>query len=130
MSVFLTASIFAMEECSVSVKQSANSSKSLARWQSTGEVQDERERLLRAILLALGAAGFGLLTGITLTAAIVVLLWAHSPAAVLLILTALYAITGGFLYRRLVGLLHAWQTHSTSGEQIYKDRICLEQILA
>jgi len=119
-----------MEECSVSVRQSANSSKSLARWQSTGEVRDERERLLRAILLALGAAGFGLLTGITLTAAIVVLLWAHSPAAVLLILTALYGTTGGFLYRRLIRLLQDWQTLPASREQPDKDRICLEQILA
>jgi hypothetical protein len=34
----------------------------------TVEVQEERERLLRAILLALGVAAFGLLAGITLTA--------------------------------------------------------------
>ena len=43
------------------------------------EVQEERERLLHAILLALGVAAFGLLAGITLTAAIVIWLWAYSP---------------------------------------------------
>ena len=48
------------------------------------EVQEERERLLRAILLALGVAALGLLTGITLTGAIVVLLWGFSRAGTLL----------------------------------------------
>ena len=58
------------------------------------EVQEERERLLHAILLALGVAVFGLLAGITLTATIVVLLWLWSPVAVLLILTGLYGAGG------------------------------------
>ncbi len=43
------------------------------------EVQEERERLLRAILLALGVAAFGLLAGVALTGAIVVLFWEVSP---------------------------------------------------
>ena len=60
----------------------------------TVEVQEERERLLHAILLALGVATFGLLTGMTVTALIVVLFWASSPVLALLTLTALYAATG------------------------------------
>ena len=47
------------------------------------EIQEERERLLRAILLALGVAALGLLASLTLTGALVVLLWDVSPAAVL-----------------------------------------------
>jgi uncharacterized membrane protein YqjE len=39
------------------------------------EVQEERERLLRAILLALGVAAFALLAATALTATIAVLLW-------------------------------------------------------
>jgi hypothetical protein len=39
------------------------------------EVQEERERLLPAILLALGVAALGLLTGVALAGAIVVLFW-------------------------------------------------------
>ena len=39
------------------------------------EVQEERERLLHAIVLALGVAALGLLAGMALTGAIVVLLW-------------------------------------------------------
>lgn len=54
------------------------------------EVQEERERLLHAFLLGLGVAALGLLAALTLTAAIVVWLWACSPVAVLLALTGLY----------------------------------------
>jgi uncharacterized membrane protein YqjE len=96
----------------------------------TVEVQEERERLLHAILLALGVAAFGLLACITFTAAIVFLLWACSPLAVLLTLTVLYGGAGVFLYRRLTGLLGNWQTLPASLDQIRKDRACLEKILA
>ena len=40
-------------------------------------LQEERELLLRVLLLALGVGTFGLLVGMTLTAAIVVYLWAY-----------------------------------------------------
>ena len=96
----------------------------------TVEVQEERERLLHAFLLALGMATFGLLAGLTLTAAIVVFLWVWSPVAVLLILTGLYGVAGICLYRRLTGLLRNWQTLSASLDQLRKDRACLEKILA
>ncbi len=96
----------------------------------TVEVQEERERLLHAFLLALGVAAFGMLAGVTLTAAIVVWLWAWSHVAVLLILTALYAAAGLFLFRRLTGLLRDWQTLSASLDQLRKDRACLEKLLA
>lgn len=95
----------------------------------TVEVQEERERFLHAILLALGAAAFGLLGGLTFTAAIVVCLWSWSPLAVLLSLTALYAVAGVCLYRRLIGLLRDWQTLPASLDQLRKDRECLEKIL-
>jgi uncharacterized membrane protein YqjE len=94
------------------------------------EVQEERERLLHAILLALGVAAFGLLAGITLTAAIVVLLWPHSPAAVLLSLTGLYGVAAVCLYRRLTGILRDWRNLPATLDQLKKDRACLEQNLA
>ena len=93
------------------------------------EVEEERERLLHAILLALGAAVFGLLAGITLTAAIVVLLWSWSPVVVLLTLTGLYAAAGVCLYLRLTGLLRDWQTLTATLDQLRKDRACLEKTL-
>ena len=93
------------------------------------EVQEERERLLRAFLLALGVAAFGLLAGLTLTAAIVALLWTYSHAAVLLALTGLYGAVGLGLCRQLTGLLRDWESLSASLDQLRKDRACLERIL-
>lgn len=95
----------------------------------TVEVQEERERLLHAIVLALGVAAFGLLAGITLTAAIVVWMWAWSPVSVLLILTGLYGAAGVCLYRRLTKRLRDWQTLSATLDQLKKDRACLEKTL-
>jgi uncharacterized membrane protein YqjE len=95
----------------------------------TVEVQEGREHLLHAFLLALGVAVFGLLACMTLTAAIVVSLWAWSPLAVLLILTGLYGAAGAYLCLRLTGLLRQWQTLPASLDQLRKDRACLEKIL-
>jgi uncharacterized membrane protein YqjE len=128
-----------MENSTLNFRQLATTSKTFARRLLTigenrlelltVEVQEERERLLHAFLLALGAAAFGLLAGLTLTAAIVILLWAWSHVAVLLTLTALYAAAGICLWRRLAGLLRNWQTLSASLDQLRKDRSCLEKIL-
>lgn len=93
------------------------------------EVQEERERLLHAILLALGVAAFGLLAGVALTGAIVVLLWAYSPVAVLLTLTGLYGAAGVCLYRQLTRLLRDWQNLPATLDQLKKDRACLEENL-
>ena len=93
------------------------------------EVQEERERLLHAILLALGVAAFGLLAAIALTATIAVLLWQYSPFAVLLTLTSLYGMTAVCLYRRLTRLLRDWQNLPATLDQLRKDRACLEKNL-
>jgi uncharacterized membrane protein YqjE len=129
-----------MEESTVSFRQLGATSKTFARRLLTigenrlellaVEMQEGRERLLRAFLLALGVAAFGLLAGVTLTAAIAVLLWAWSPMAVLLVLTGIYGAAGFFLYQRLAGLLRDWQTLSATLDQLRKDRECLEKLLA
>ena len=93
------------------------------------EVQEERERLLRAILLALGVAAFGLLAGVALTGTIVVLFWGFSPVAVLLALTGLYGAAAVFLYRRLTVLLRNWKNLPATLDQLRKDRECLEKNL-
>jgi len=95
----------------------------------TVEVQEERDRLLRALLLALGAAVFGLLAGMALSALVVVLLWECSRWAALLTLTLLYVAVGFFLYNKLTALLRGWQTLPASLDQLRKDRACLEKIL-
>ena len=94
------------------------------------EVQEERERLLRAILLALGVAVFAFLAGVALTVAIVVMLWHLSPVAVLLVLTGIYAASAIYLYRRFAKLQHDWKTLPATLDQLRKDRACLERTLA
>jgi len=128
-----------MEEPTASFPQLAASAKNFTRRLLTigenrlelftVEVQEERDRLLRALLLALGAAAFGLLAGITLTALVVVLFWDCSHWAALLILTVLYGAAGAFLCRRLARLLRDWQTLPASLDQLRKDRACLGKIL-
>lgn len=93
----------------------------------TVEIQEEGGRLLFAFALALGMAAFGLMACITLTAAIVVLLWDHFPVAVLLALTVVYGACGSLLARKLTGLQRDWQMLSASLEQLRKDRGCLEE---
>ncbi len=93
------------------------------------EVQEERERLLRAILLALGVAAFGLLAGVVLTATVVVALWELSRMAALLVLTLLYGAGAFSFYLRLLRLLHDWQNLPATRDQLRKDRQCLEELL-
>jgi uncharacterized membrane protein YqjE len=93
------------------------------------EVQEERERLLHAIGLALGVGAFGLLAGIALTGAIVVLLWEISRVMALLVLTGLYGAAAVCLYRRLTRLLRDWQNLPATFDQLRKDRACLEKHL-
>jgi uncharacterized membrane protein YqjE len=91
------------------------------------EAQEERERALLAIWLALGAAAFGLLAGVALTIMIAVALWEHSPIIALLVLAALYTIAAAFFYSRLVRLQQDWQTLPGTLDQLKKDRECLEK---
>jgi uncharacterized membrane protein YqjE len=93
------------------------------------EMQEERERWVRAVLLACSVAAIGLLAGITLTAAIVIWLRA-SPAATLLVLSILYGAAAVYLWRRLARLLCDWQTFSASIDQLRKDSACLEKTLS
>ena len=91
------------------------------------EVQEERERLVLAILLALGAAALGLMAVIALTGALVVLLWPHHPAGVLFILALSYGGGAALLYRKLSGLLRDWSSFSATLDQLRKDRALLEK---
>jgi len=93
------------------------------------EVQEERERLLHALLLALGVALFALLAGMTLTATIVVCLWDYSRLAALLVLGSLYGVTAVWLYVRLTHRLNNWRMFPATFDQLRKDRADLERQL-
>lgn len=133
----VAATEFTMDPASIHAGQLVETSKRFARRLLTigenrlellmVEVQEERERLLRAILLALGVAAFGLLAGVALTGAIVVWLWELSPMVTLLALSTLYGAAAVWLYWRLMLLLRHWQNLPATLEQLRKDRACLER---
>ena len=93
------------------------------------EVEEAREHCMRFLLLAIGAAVFWLLAGITLTAAIVVWLWAPSPVLVLFILTGLYSITGIGLYWWLIKTMRSTQALAATIDQLKRDSACLKTII-
>ena len=94
------------------------------------ELQQERERLVMVILLAFAIAAFTVLAGSTLTAAVVIALWDHSPQGILLALTVLYGAGGIYFYRKMTGLLQEWQTLSASLDQFRKDTQCFAKMAA
>lgn len=94
------------------------------------EVQEERDRLLSALLLAIGAGVFSLLAGGALTALVVVALWAHSPLLVLLGLTFFHAGMAVWLVRVLLRQFREGQAFAASLEQLRKDRIWLAETFA
>jgi uncharacterized membrane protein YqjE len=96
----------------------------------TVEAQEERERLCSVLLSTLVVATFGLLAGMTLSAAIVMAAWAYSPAGALLTLTALYATAAAWLWRRLAMARLSHQAFSSTLEQLRKDRVALAEALA
>lgn len=96
----------------------------------TVEVQEERNRLLHVVFLALGIAGCGLLAGMALTTAIVLVGWAWSPLGVLLILAAGYATAAAAMCWLLARSLRHWHSFAASLDQLHKDRVCFEEILA
>ncbi len=85
------------------------------------EMQEELHRLVRIIILVLVVAVFGLLAGITLTAALV-LVMKVPPATVLFYVTGVYLIAGLLAYWRLTRLLSNGQMFAASLSQFRKDR--------
>jgi uncharacterized membrane protein YqjE len=93
------------------------------------ELQEERERVLQALLLTLGVAVLGLLAGIGLMASIVVFFWEQSHLAALFVMTLLLAVAAWLVQRQLAGLKREWQTLPETCDQLRKDRQCLERLL-
>ena len=128
-----------MEQAATNIAELATTSKRFAgRLITTGEnrlellmleVQEERERLLHAMLLALGVAASGLLGAMAISSAIVILLWHSAPVAVLVMLAILYAVLAIYLHRRLTVLLRDWKSFPATLDQLRKDRECLEKSL-
>jgi uncharacterized membrane protein YqjE len=94
----------------------------------TLEMQEEVERLLASLLMAMGVAVCGLLAAMAATAAVVVLAWPHAPVATLCLLAAGYLAAGLLIHRQLMHRLRAWRSFAATMEQIRKDRACLDTL--
>jgi uncharacterized membrane protein YqjE len=93
------------------------------------EVQEERDLLLRTVLLGLGVATLSLLALITLTAAVCVLCWERCPGTALLSLTAVYSLGAAFFFWRLTRLRQSAKQPSATLDQLRKDRAAWEKHL-
>ncbi len=93
------------------------------------EVEEERERLIQALLLALCAAAFALLAGVAFTITVLLLCWNWSPLVAVAALTLFYAALALFFTSRLGRLRRDWETFSASLSQLRKDSSCLGDIL-
>ena len=93
------------------------------------EAQEARCHLLRAFVLALGVAVFGLLAGVSFTLAVLILFWERSPLLAILVLTGIYGASAVGIYLRLRHQLMDWQTLPATLDQLKKDRQCLERSL-
>ena len=91
------------------------------------ELQEERERLFRALFLLMGMAAFGLLAALSISGVIVVLLWPYSPLVAFLVLTFLYLAGALVFFWRFKLLLRDWKSFSATIDQLRKDRECLER---
>jgi len=94
------------------------------------EAQEERERILKAMLMAMAAVAFGLLAGVTVTVIVAIAFWNCYPIIALLVLAVIY-IAGAILFGvKLMQLQRDWQTLPETIDQLRKDRECLEKQLA
>ena len=93
------------------------------------EAVEERVRFTRLFMLALGIFALGLLAMMTLTASVVIALWAHSPVVVLLSITLLYSLIAVTLALLLRKVLHEEELFSATFDQLRKDRASLENAL-
>ena len=93
------------------------------------ELEEERLRLLRGLLLALAAAVFCFLAGVALSIGVVILFWEHSPALAVVGLALLYAGCAAWFYAGFVRAQRDWRTLPDTIEQLRKDCECLERNL-
>lgn len=94
------------------------------------ELQEEHQRVVQVILLALSASVAALLGAGCLTAAIVVLLWGYSPAGALAAMACVHGLLAFLLHRKLVGVIGRGQAFPESMNQLRKDRECLDKMLS
>jgi uncharacterized membrane protein YqjE len=93
------------------------------------ELQEERERILQALIFALMAAVFGLLAGVAFTVCVVLFFWHTHPLRAAAALTVLYGAAAVVLAMRLAKLRREWNAFSATLDQLRKDSECLAHLI-
>jgi uncharacterized membrane protein YqjE len=89
------------------------------------EIEEERNRLLDTLVLAVVMAGLALLGAMAWSAALVLLFWPISPVGTLLLLGALYLLAAGLICWRMASRPRQPQVFCATLDQLKKDRACL-----
>ncbi|HEX4121987.1 MAG TPA: phage holin family protein [Verrucomicrobiae bacterium] len=93
------------------------------------ELEEERERIVQAIIYALVASVFGLLCGITFTLCVVLLFLDSSPLIAAAVLTVVYAIVAVLIGTRLATMRRDWHAFGATLDQLRKDSACLAHLI-
>jgi uncharacterized membrane protein YqjE len=91
------------------------------------ELQEERIRLLDALLLAGACLVCAFMALALLTLTVVVIFWEQHRILVLVLLTLAYAAAAGWSFYKLRNRLQEWQSFAATLEQFKKDQACLEK---
>jgi len=89
------------------------------------ELEEQAQRVLRALVLSIALLVFTLLTGMAVTMLIAVACWNWSPVLALVLLSALYLGITLSLVMQLTRLRRDWEALPATLEQLRKDRECL-----
>jgi uncharacterized membrane protein YqjE len=91
------------------------------------EVQEERDRIVDMVIMAIATAALGMLAALAWSAAVVLLFWQYSPAGTLLVLGFVYCLAAIVICRRLLVLRRHPQPFAATLDQLQKDRACLKR---
>ncbi len=90
------------------------------------EVEEERDRLLDKLFLAMATATLGLIGLMAWTAALVLVFWSISPIGILVGLGAAYSAAAYFIFRKLMQVHRRQPPFAGTIEQLQKDRACFK----
>ena len=90
------------------------------------ELQEEKCRLVEAILCAAAVAAFGMMTLTLVTFTVVALFWENGRLAVLIGLSVVYLVVTALAWRALQTRLKTRTAFTGTVGELKKDRSCLE----
>ena len=90
------------------------------------ELEEEKCRLVEAILCAAAVAAFGMMALTLVTLTVVILFWENARLAALVGLSVLYLVGTALAWRALQSRLKARSAFTGTLDELKKDRACLD----